>query len=122
ATVAISRSASGVVGRGARGRVTVVRYGLDLDRFRPGAADPATRDLVTARRPDAFVVAVFGRIDPEKGHRTVVRAVAELDDRTRLVIVGREQFGSEAFGGALREEANDRLGQRVSFLEPTDDV
>jgi glycosyltransferase involved in cell wall biosynthesis len=61
-------------------RAVVVYPGVDVDRF------------ASAQRPEPFpqehVIVSPGRLVWEKGHQDVMRAVASLADRPRLVVVG----------------------------------
>ncbi|MFC8436296.1 glycosyltransferase [Streptomyces sp. NPDC057253] len=69
-------------------RIAVVPNGIDLDRFR---FDPARR-LRTRRRlglPEtAYVIGGIGRLHPGKRFDVVIRALAQLPEICRLVLVG----------------------------------
>lgn len=71
------------------GRLRVIPNGILLDRFRP---DPARRREVRDELgipPGAFVVGAVGRVDRNKNHPALVRAMAPLlSHDTRLVVVG----------------------------------
>lgn len=65
------------------GRITVLRNGVDLERFRPIDRGEARRALGFARRTLASV----GHLVERKGHHHAIGALAQLPD-TDLVIVG----------------------------------
>ena len=75
-TLAVSRAVADTVG-GNPGRVRVVPQAVDPERFHPGPPDASWRARLSSR-PDEPIIGVVGRIDPEKGIRTVVRAVSML--------------------------------------------
>ncbi len=122
-TVAISRAVALTVGS-PNGRLRVVPQAVDTGRFHPGAADTSWRDRLSGR-PDQPIVGVVGRIDPEKGIRTVVQAMAMLAGvagRSHLAVVGAPALDDGAYDAALRAEASALLGDRSRFVGPVDDV
>ncbi|MBJ6638757.1 glycosyltransferase [Streptomyces sp. DHE7-1] len=71
-----------------RPRIAVVPNGIDLDGFR---FDPVRRRLTRARLglpDDAFVIGGVGRLAPGKRFDVLVRALAQLPDDCRLLLVG----------------------------------
>ncbi|HEY0118697.1 MAG TPA: glycosyltransferase family 4 protein [Cellulomonas sp.] len=93
-----------------RGRVRVVRNGVDTDALRP---DPAH---VTGPMVE---VAFVGRVIPDKGPDVLVRALAELArDDVHATIVGSPGFAPDepltAYELQLRELAQP-VGDRVAF-------
>ncbi|MBI4345386.1 MAG: glycosyltransferase family 4 protein [Elusimicrobia bacterium] len=77
--------------KGAR-RVEVIHNRVDTDRFRPAA-----------HRPDRpFTVLIVSRLDPDRDPSNVVRAMASLSGRLRIV-------GDGPLAGAIRR-LGDRLG------------
>lgn len=102
----------------ARDRVTVVPRGRE--RARLGDPSPARR--AEARRrldlsPDDSVVVTVGRQEFQKGQRTLVDAMARMQQPALLLVVGRD-------GAATAEvrEAARPLGERVRFLGHRHDV
>ncbi|QUH02669.1 glycosyltransferase [Saccharopolyspora erythraea] len=91
ATIAVSDTvATRLVNWGVRPRkITVIPNGVDFGRVR---FDPEARARVRAEQgiePDAFVVGVLGRLDPNKRFNLVIDAMAPLvDQHTKLLIVG----------------------------------
>jgi glycosyltransferase involved in cell wall biosynthesis len=122
-TVAISRAVADTVGSPS-GRLRVIPQAVDTERFHPGAADSQWRDRLSSR-PDQPIVGVVGRIDPEKGIRTVVQAMALLvgaAGRGHLAVVGAPALDDGTYDAALRAEATTLLGDRARFVGPVDDV
>jgi glycosyltransferase involved in cell wall biosynthesis len=84
-------------GRGAA-EITVVPNGVDLDRFSPHRSN---QDLAGVRAalgipPDAFLIGVVARLEPEKGHRHLLEAlpaIVEAVPNAWLLLVGE---GSQA--------------------------
>ena len=85
--------------------VTVVPYGVDLDRFRP------------APRPERTRVSIGGvsRLSPEKGYEHLLRAVAMLRDRGVVLDVVLAGDGPSR-ASLERLAAELRLAERVRFL------
>ena len=109
-------------------RMHVVPLGVDVDRFRPGPADPA----------DSVTIGYFGRIAPEKGlHRlcdayAALRARGELDG-CRVELAGylgpehADYWRKIESGNAGRDLAADiryrgelALDDKVAFLQGLD--
>ena len=88
---------------------------VDTDRFRP---DPARREAARAElglRPDDVVVGNVGNLNPQKGHRTFIRAAARLRERhpdVRFVILGATYETHPGYAEALWQEAG-ALGLRL---------
>lgn len=109
AVTAPSRAAAALAeSQGLRGPVRVISNGIDVTRFQPPrGAEDALQD--GARRP---ILLYVGRLDPEKGIDTLVRALPSVLSRhpAELVLCGRGGHGAalralgEALGvsGALR--------------------
>jgi len=72
-------------------RVEVIPLGVDLVRFQPRDRAAARAELGIAR--DARVLLAIGRIQPLKGLDILVRALAEMTDRSRvqLLIIGGDE-------------------------------
>jgi glycosyltransferase involved in cell wall biosynthesis len=122
-TVAVSRAVAETVG-GHGARVRVIPQAVDADRFHPGPPDAAWRARLSSC-PDEPIVGVVGRVDPEKGIRTVMRAMALLDgpaERSHLAVVGAPALDDGSYESALRAEASGLLGDRSRFVGPVDDV
>lgn len=125
ATVTLANSAATArTVPGSAAKIQVVHPGIDVGRFHPGAADPRIRAELTAD-PSATLVAIIGRIDPNKGVDVLVEAISRLSPRAgkpHLVVIGKEHVGAPEYGPALRKHAADLLGDRVRFLAPRDDI
>lgn len=91
----------------AREKITVLRNGVDLERFRPEDLADSRRELEVA----GYCVACVGNLVPLKGMELVIEAIARIDDATLLV----------AGGGPLLEQLRARasalgVSSRVRFL------
>ncbi len=99
--------ADGLVSSGLvpRRRVAVVPNGIDPERVPPGGGDAVRSELGVPR--DAPVVAVVGRLVPDKGHGDAIEAFAsvvrELPE-ARLLVVGDGKLR-----GSLEEAAAGKL-------------
>lgn len=97
-------------------RISVIRNGIDLSRFRNHASTGAVR-LGLGLKASTPVVAVFSRLNRLKGIEYFLEAVALLAkrfDEVRFLIVG------DSVSQAYREELEARaralgLGERVAF-------
>lgn len=74
-----------------RDRVEVIPNGVDMNRFQP-------RDRMAARRAlglpeDGRLVVSVAHLGPRKGHREMIKALANLPPDVRLVIVGGDPAG-----------------------------
>ncbi|MGQ0434746.1 MAG: glycosyltransferase family 4 protein [Microthrixaceae bacterium] len=123
ATLANSAATARTVSH-AGGTTAIVHPGVDIRRFHPGPGDPRIRAELSAN-PSAPLVAIIGRVDPNKGVAVLVEALARVAaplPAPHLAVIGREHVGSSEGAGALRVEATARLGDRVRFLPPRDDI
>ena len=124
ATVAVSQAVADCVGRTGGGRVRIMFPAVELDRFKPGRADPDMRRRLTASVNDPLV-GIVGRVDPEKGIDLLVRAMAALEGpaaRAHLVVVGSPAFDSGSYLARVRDEAARTLGDRARFVGRMEDV
>lgn len=121
--VVVSNSAAGAefaVDLGApRERVTVVRNGRDVDRFRRAEPDAVREELSIG--DDELVAGTVGRLIERKGHAELLTAWAQVQSQVpnaRLLIVGDGKQAS-----ALQSRA-ETLGcaDSVEFLGRRDDV
>jgi glycosyltransferase involved in cell wall biosynthesis len=96
-------------------RITVVPYGVDTERFKPGeAARAAVRGRLHVPEEAPLIVAV-GRLVRKKGFEYLIEAAAQLKDEhptLRLVVAGDGDLGA-----ALRAQAaRAGIADRVHFL------
>ena len=100
-------------------RISVIRNGLDLSRFPPGADDPALRRELGV--PDgAPLIAVLSRLSRLKGVEDFLEAAADVSARfeqARFLVIGGN---IDPDGNAYRDELEARaaalgLQQRVIF-------
>lgn len=121
ATVAISGAVADCIRGAPVDKVRVIANGVDLERFSPGPGDGVLRDQL-ANEPGAPLIAILGRIDPEKGVDLAIRAVEQAGPPVQLVVVGAPSPGHAAYVEAVRRECERRLGKRGQILAPTSDV
>jgi glycosyltransferase involved in cell wall biosynthesis len=101
--------------------ISVVRPGVDLDRFRPDA-EAGIRVRQSLRIAAAeHVVGIFGRLQRWKGQHVLLRAagiLARQGSPVRVLVAGNSMFGIEPeYAGELRAIAQQPpLSGRVLFL------
>lgn len=120
--VAISPAVAGCVPKAFRRHVQTIPNGVDLTRFAPAQSGKAVAAEIGL--PDAPLVGIVGRIDPEKGIITAIRAVAECKGGKQpphLVVLGAT-MGDPRYLDVVRKEGERLLGDRIHFLEPRADV
>ena len=102
-------------------RISVLRYGIDLQAFRVGPGDDFELKQEFGLEPDAVVVGHVGRLEPQKNHEFLLHVAAEAvraHARLRFVIVGEGRLED-----SLRAQAeNLGLRGRVIFAGRRDDV
>jgi glycosyltransferase involved in cell wall biosynthesis len=120
-------SRAGQVGHGSLGyhtkRSAVIPNGIDTRRFVPSEDARASLRRELGLDPEAFLIGLAGRYDPDKNHAGFLRAAALLSrthPATRFVLAGR---GIQPDNAALREiiQAAD-LVDRVHLLGERDDM
>jgi glycosyltransferase involved in cell wall biosynthesis len=101
---------------------------VDTDAFRP---DPARREAARAELglgPDDLVIGNVGNINPQKGHRTFIRAAAEVRRRhpsARFVLLGATYQTHPGYAERLWAEAESRglrLGKELVWRDGGDRV
>ncbi|MGV0793917.1 D-inositol-3-phosphate glycosyltransferase [Mycolicibacterium sp. XJ1819] len=100
-------------------RIDVVHPGVDLDTFTPGDRRAARAALGLA--DDERVLAFVGRIQPLKAPDVLLRAAAELPDKSRLrvLVAGGPSGSGLAAPDALIRLADDLgIAEHVTFLPP----
>jgi glycosyltransferase involved in cell wall biosynthesis len=124
AAISVSHAVSDCVGPAGVKRLRIMVPAVELDRFKPGPADPEMRRRLTSSETDPLV-GIVGRVDPEKGVDLVVRAVAALTGpagRAHLVVVGSPGFDSGGYLERLKADADRLLGDRARFVGRMEDV
>ena len=98
-------------------RITSIPTGIDLDRFVPGAAHAARKQL--GLPPDAILIGIVATLRSWKGHRYLLQAFARLPDRSaRLLIVG----DGPQRDALARDIAEGNLADRVMLPGDQGDV
>ena len=101
-------------------RISVIRNGLDLNRFQP-VADKAAAKRALGIAPDRLVIGTVGRTVPVKDHPTFLRALARVRAAGidfAAVIAGT----GPAFQDTVRLVESLNLGHDVQLLGNRDDV
>lgn len=103
---------------------TVIRHGIDIDRFRPG--ESADDTIAATGLPGKYLIGCFGRVRHQKGTDLFVRAMIELLPRFphwTAVISGRITPDNKAFADQLKADiAAAGLSSRIVFLGEVDDI
>lgn len=109
-------------------RVKVVHLGLDFKLFDPEKGSVSKRRESWGVSPDAIVIGMVGRIDPAKGQKTLIQAVANLiktrrglksgESPLKVVFVGEETVGSShSYLAELRTQISQMgLDQDMLFV------
>ena len=102
-----------------KGKMSIVRNGIDLSRFRPDDRDVARARIGLV--PEAVVLGIVGTICERKGHDRLLSAFAaariECPELT-LLVVGTHEAESKDFAHRLGAEADEN----VHWLGRRDDV
>lgn len=103
---------------------TVIRHGVDLERFHPPAGPDDT--IAATGLPGRYLVGCFGRVRHQKGTDLFVRAMIALLPRNpdwTAVVSGRITPEHKGFADALKAEiATAGLSDRILFLGEVDDI
>jgi mannosyltransferase len=103
---------------------TVVRHGIDVERFRPPSAQGD--DLAATGLPGRHAVGCFGRVRPQKGTDLFVDAMIALLPRHPgwiAVIAGLVTADNAAFAAGLKKRIADAgLSERIVFLGEVPDI
>lgn len=104
-------------------KVSVVALGYDESRFDPNRWDSASAKEEFGFPASLPVVAVLGRLDPQKGQEEFLRAIAQIGNVIVPVIAGEETKGERGHASRLHELARELgLESRVRFLPFTDEA
>ncbi|MCZ8189343.1 MAG: hormogonium polysaccharide biosynthesis glycosyltransferase HpsO [Microcystis sp. LE19-338.1B] len=94
--------------RGYRGKYTVLpQLGVDEVLFSPGKQPDLARAL--GIEPDEFVIGFIGRFVEEKGILTLIKAVAKLTGKWKLLLLGRGILKDKIVSEATAAGISDRL-------------
>ncbi|MDH7515352.1 MAG: glycosyltransferase family 4 protein [Bacteroidota bacterium] len=104
----------------APGKIAVIPYGLELDRFRRRSGSRKHARTILSLPDDAFVIGTVGRLDRGKGQEYLLRAAARLPVQGKLLIliVGEDTRGEHQRYGEFLRGLTRELGleQAVRFL------
>jgi D-inositol-3-phosphate glycosyltransferase len=106
--------------------IRVVPNGIDLERFDPRLVARHTSRVTLGIPTEAFLVAVVGRLDKQKGQEYFLEAASLVLKKypdTHFAIVGDETKGEEGYAQELAQKV-DQLGIRkhVTFLSHTSSI
>jgi len=117
--VADSLAAAGVE----RSRITVVPSGVDCERFRPPSADERARARAKFGVGDGEIaIAAVGALEPRKGHRYLIEAVAALAQASDGLVIRCFIAGH----GSIRADLESKIAEsgcagRVAMLGRIED-
>ncbi len=123
ASIANSAATAQTVG-GTSSKVHVVHPGVDLSRFFPAPKNHGIRAELTSL-PEAPLIGILGRVDPNKGVDILVEAIGRPGNAlssAHLAIIGQEHVASADFITRLHKRSEELLGYRVRFIPPRSDV
>jgi glycosyltransferase involved in cell wall biosynthesis len=101
-------------------RTSIVYNGIEVDKFTrylDNKHSDKSKHLFGIA-PNEFVFGNVGRLHVQKGHKFLLQAFANVDDRARLAIVGDGELRDELI--ALADEL--QISDRVSFLGARADI
>lgn len=87
-----------------RSRVTY--WGVPLSSFSPGDATHVRHRLGV---PDGFLIGYVGRLEPNKGLDTLIRALSRTPSDVHLLVVGSGPYRSELESHARQMDLRDRM-------------
>ena len=104
----------------AEDRIGIVPCGVNLELFRPGAREPARRQL--GFDPHDHILLYVGRFEPLKGLDILLEAIAALKnfDRLRLVIVGGDGESDQAHRALEQKTRSLGISERCMFTGPVE--
>jgi glycosyltransferase involved in cell wall biosynthesis len=101
-----------------RNRIAIIPSGVDCDHFRPpnDAERASARDALGVSA-GTLAIGTVGALEPRKGHRHLLEAVARINRDLRCVVAGDGSLAAE-----LRRTADSLgIGGRVSFVGRVED-
>lgn len=108
-------------------KLRVVPLSINLGRFNPAVQDAQAFRKTWNISPDSYLVGVIGRLDPQKGQDTLIKALAQAskwNSDIHGLIIGNETPGLEGKYLAELNEAVAQLGMqdRVTILPGQSEV
>jgi glycosyltransferase involved in cell wall biosynthesis len=101
-------------------QIEVIPLALEANWYSTPKTPQAKAQLNLAA--DAKIVGMFGRIDPLKGHETLIRALAETDDVWHALVIGENTPNARQNALAEFQTLAESLGvaDRVHWRPPTE--
>lgn len=101
-------------------RVIVVYNGIDTQRFRPDAVSRARCRGAWRVTEGVVVIGTLARVDPMKGHRTLLDAIPHVVDRVPNTLFVCAGDGSGSLGAEMRRHATELgIGNKLRWLGRT---
>lgn len=89
--------------------VSVLYHGIDVDDLVSRRGDPQAFRAALKLPADAFLAGMIGRLDPQKGQETLLKACARISQhfpRLHVMIAGEPTQGTRGYGRYLADLAN----------------
>lgn len=106
--------------------VIVFPLGLNLTDFNPSRYSLKQTRRELGLPTDSFILAVIGRLDPQKGQEFFIRAIPQVlahNAKAYFLIIGQETQGEEGYAKRLRDLVSQFGVQNVTrFLPHTNNV
>lgn len=97
--------------------ITVVKNGIDVEKFCPGNQTKARQQLGLPKNTP--LLGASGRLEPVKGHKYLLEAMADQRDTTIHLAIAGDGSQKQSLEGQARELG---LANRVHFLGRVDDM
>ena len=98
-------------------RTSIVYNGIEIDKFSKRSNQQVARQIF-GLNPTEFIFGNVGRLHEQKGHLFLLQAVAKMNNRARVTIVGDGRLRDELVMLATKLKISDR----ISFLGARDDI
>ena len=103
-------------------KVKIIHYGVDLEKFKPLPEKNRIQKRKEINLPEnAFVILVVGRLEPQKGHKNLIKAVDPLikENKNLFVLLVGEGSQQSDLEKQIRESG---LNENIRLLGRRDDI
>jgi glycosyltransferase involved in cell wall biosynthesis len=100
-------------------RTSIIFNGIEVEKFSMPLNQVIARQIFEVE-PNEFVFGNVGRLHEQKGHKFLLQAMAKMNNRARLMIVGDGRLRQELMNLATQLNISDRvlfLGARADIYE-----